>query len=933
MDLRSIINSDAPAAASRAGGDAARREASAPLTHHRNASYLSKPHATSPTAYSNSSFTLPQSPVQQMSPVRDSRLPNVASLASPSPQQHSAYLYNEKLGRTSTHPTLASPVQTHERYAGQYPDGNRMTPARPILHAHTQPVSSSYSPPTQAFSPSPSPYHDTHQRRFQHQQQPLSAMTPTSMPFHAQQNHLDSPMSVAPHSAHTSNAQQSLPGTPLGPPLNYTRTMSNGHKEHFSPRGHRRSYTTSSPADVLTRTESDRERSVSISPKTRLSNRNASVDMKVAERRKPGSFGYSISPRSAGHENIEEQRFQHVQRRKSTLVALPDQSVALANLTEPYSREPMQMGRPVTIDQLDGTASDMPQAPEQDLKLKTEAQSLQKRSSPDASPDSADRMQISRSLEKQGSERAIAPVVSDASPDSADRMQISRYSEKQGSERAIAPMVSNASPDSADRMQISRSLEKQDSERAIATVVSDASPDSADRMQISRSLEKQDSERVIAPMVSDASNSIKEEHNSTASIAQQEVKREPTNQGLSDSPSGSTADRKSPNSKIQPESSQSPKPKTPGRPRSARSAKQTNQPQPQPSTQPKNSQLPPKPRPVPAWARRAQPGQIVSLKRNGGQHSSSKAAHHNQVNGYAGSGDHHTDKNWQEPSITLERPYDEVSRELCDFLDAFVVSNDGWRSLDGVKLEIEAKIGMLIDDMTGERLSLPIRTETVLDSNKIEVRFQSFITVEHHKSINAFLNDAFTKSQTASRSPMRYKHTKERDIFYDFHPDEHFAHLPPSAQNILSPSGRTRIRVSRDETGHELSKIVKHRVEDLSIYSPGTEFDYRISLNLEFPYSGSTDGLVEAKERGAKKERFKDRMTYWHQHYRIDFTQAKPSDNKADWTHELEIELDEQKLYHYGKGDRMAYERYVAGLVNNLRVLARSTKEPFVPAV
>lgn len=347
----------------------------------------------------------------------------------------------------------------------------------------------------------------------------------------------------------------------------------------------------------------------------------------------------------------------------------------------------------------------------------------------------------------------------------------------------------------------------------------------------------------------------------------------------------------------------------------------------------------------PAWAIRAAPQRIVCVKRDGrasmdpsisraldGDGSSKQVGRPSPTivprltNG-------HPESSW-DCSITGDRPYDEVTRELCDFLHAFVVANDGWRSLEGVKLEIEAKIGMLFDDVTKTRLALPVRTETVVDRAAVDVRFKSSITLEHHKTMNLFLNDAFNRSQASGRSPMTYKHTKERDSFYDFVPEKHFQYLPACAQNILPASaaanqGRPpRIRLTRDENGKELHKIIKHRVEDLDIFSPRTEFDYRISINLEFPFEGDTSLLVDSYEHGKpKKGRSKDRVTYWHQSYRLDFTQAKASEDQSanahDCSHELEIELDEEKLYMAGKNDRPAFEQYVEGLVNNLRVLGR----------
>ena len=840
MDLRSIINSDAPAAAFRSPIDAPRREPQTLSKHQRNTSHLTQAHSTSPTAYLRSPVEPAHSPAQHPSPVGEPRLPAVASITSPLAQHQTIHSVQEGLARTSTYPVAASPGRIQGRHVGQNADGFLINHNRPVLHAFTQPISPAYPHPA-----SPSSFNDRHSRAPYHLSQPLTSTTPTSVPTHPYP-YRGSPTSTAPQSAHTSHTPHSQPGTPLGPPISYIRTPTNGHKDPSSPFSHHRSQSgtgcvASSPLDHLVRTESDRERSVSVSPKTKVSSRIGSVDMRAVDGRAQAPLGYSVSPTSGRYGYDDRQRLQSIAQRKSSLVALPDQSVALSGPTDYHQRAVPQNYIQLERSQVDGVHHELSQSPEQYSRIQNHSQTLSRRISRNVSP-SSDNMEVSTPIVKTQQHQQFTSATS-------DKIQSGEYEHM--SDHSAAQLDAGSKPPSS---------------RPRKSPVDDTA----------------DMESAKAGSGLDYSRSLKLQSSTELNDTRTEKEIGPHQPRLR---------------KKSPESAE-------------------------------RKQI------VPAWAVRARPGQITSMKRSGGQqshHPSSRAHRHNQTNGHSNDGELGMDDKWQEPSITLDKPYDEVTRELCDFLDAFVVSNDGWRSLEGVKLEIEAKIGMLVDDVTGERLSLPIRTETVLDSNKIQVRFQSYITVEHHKSINAFLNDTFTKSQSASRTPMKYKHTKERDVFYEFHPDTHFAYLPPSAQNIIKPTNHTRIRVTRDdESGADLSKIVKHRVEDLNIYSPGTEFDYRISLNLEFPFHGPSDNLVEAKERGTKKERLKDRMTYWHQDYRIDFTQAKPSEIKTDWTHELEIELDEQRLYHQGKNDRMAYERYVGGLVNNLRVLARSTKDSFV---
>lgn len=73
--------------------------------------------------------------------------------------------------------------------------------------------------------------------------------------------------------------------------------------------------------------------------------------------------------------------------------------------------------------------------------------------------------------------------------------------------------------------------------------------------------------------------------------------------------------------------------------------------------------------------------------------------------------------------------------------------------------------------------------------------------------------------------------------------------------------------MSTNKEGKVIKKIIKARISDLNIYSPMTEFDWRISVNVEMPWDGDHQGL---RAQGA--ERVKDRMSYRHLVYQIDLT-------------------------------------------------------------
>lgn len=91
-----------------------------------------------------------------------------------------------------------------------------------------------------------------------------------------------------------------------------------------------------------------------------------------------------------------------------------------------------------------------------------------------------------------------------------------------------------------------------------------------------------------------------------------------------------------------------------------------------------------------------------------------------------------------EPSITGLIPYEEITKSLCDFLFQHVVMrNDvavgGAGSAaagQGTIIEVEAKLGHVIDQDRRERLRLPVLTESVINRDSpIRTAFESSMTV------------------------------------------------------------------------------------------------------------------------------------------------------------------------------------------------------------
>lgn len=78
-----------------------------------------------------------------------------------------------------------------------------------------------------------------------------------------------------------------------------------------------------------------------------------------------------------------------------------------------------------------------------------------------------------------------------------------------------------------------------------------------------------------------------------------------------------------------------------------------------------------------------------------------------------------------EKNIANIKTNDAIAKEVADWLFRFVVSRAdiGELTSRGVDVEIEAKLGQLIDKDTGVRYHLPIKTEAVLsETNRIGFR-------------------------------------------------------------------------------------------------------------------------------------------------------------------------------------------------------------------
>jgi len=262
-------------------------------------------------------------------------------------------------------------------------------------------------------------------------------------------------------------------------------------------------------------------------------------------------------------------------------------------------------------------------------------------------------------------------------------------------------------------------------------------------------------------------------------------------------------------------------------------------------------------------------------------------------------------------SILGVEPMDEFIREVADFIYHMIGMLP--RDTPGATVEVEAKIGILRDRLSGNRLNLPVLTETILSPNFGDFRFESNMTSKQHQHFNVLLNGLKTSPPSTVLTPLNYTHLYLVDSFY------------PSPDSSSGPDDK--IRVTRDERTGEVKECVKKiRLGDLNIYCPKRVADWRISVNIEIP--------VPHPLGSATHTRRKDRMSYLHEEFNIDLTQVTSNQGTVRVTHELEVEVARPALLlataanrgnpNVPEHERGAFDELIRAFVNNARTLIRN---------
>lgn len=222
----------------------------------------------------------------------------------------------------------------------------------------------------------------------------------------------------------------------------------------------------------------------------------------------------------------------------------------------------------------------------------------------------------------------------------------------------------------------------------------------------------------------------------------------------------------------------------------------------------------------------------------------------------------------------------------------------------GPDVEIEAKLGFLLDRGGGARLSLPACSETVLSHEMASrIRFESGVPQRMFQRVNEALNRRVEELGAARRSAgqdykgpvLQYQRKRTVDTFH-----------------AEVATGRT-VRVSRDQQTNAITECVaKRRLGNLNIFCPRSALDFRISASQEV--SVPTD-VELGPELPGKSSRQKDRISYTERSLGMSFDLSMVRAESAE-SFEIEIEL---------AGGSLAGRRPIQlaqGLVDHVRALA-----------
>lgn len=191
------------------------------------------------------------------------------------------------------------------------------------------------------------------------------------------------------------------------------------------------------------------------------------------------------------------------------------------------------------------------------------------------------------------------------------------------------------------------------------------------------------------------------------------------------------------------------------------------------------------------------------------------------------------------PSDLLRECVDTIKKSFADLL----------RTNDDRSLEIEARLGIILDRRTNTRIDLGATHPIIFSSQKPEFYFQSGVS------------QSFFESVTQSLSSLDSEHFEEIVI------------IKNKIRAIYSEGKRTFMK--------------KVRLRTFEIHFPGCQYDVRVSFSKEEMLSTEKNaGALSRKDVGFRRER--DRLSMSTSFYRFDLTSIKVPEK---FIYEIEVEI------------------------------------------
>ncbi|RCK62521.1 mRNA-capping enzyme subunit beta [Candida viswanathii] len=278
-----------------------------------------------------------------------------------------------------------------------------------------------------------------------------------------------------------------------------------------------------------------------------------------------------------------------------------------------------------------------------------------------------------------------------------------------------------------------------------------------------------------------------------------------------------------------------------------------------------------------------------------------------------------------ECSITGVIPPSSLTRTIAEWIYAnFANIEDKSKRY----VELELKLGKIIDKRTGNRLDLSVVTECIYTDHS-NTRFEMEVEEIAWKEIKKYFDELERLYQEDKREKQTTRKfnmldSDNTDTFYQLGgKGEHLRKVRISKDNLLSPPRYTAIQ--------------KERIADLYIHNPQCMYDLRLSLSLETPVpEGNIETIMSKNQPMMTRE--KKRTTYTHAPTitQFDLTRVlipRESKNKAgkkiiqhDIKYEVELEVDTLEIFSAidkitSGVDNFRLEELVEVYLNNARVL------------